>query len=360
LIEKMSEFASILKQKMSEKPGFRIVAMPDFFLDYVLSFPGKLDDMTKVMSEVAERGGGNILGWKHLVGRGGNSSNFSAQLSRLGANVTPVIETDEFGKLALSQFLKGTDLSHVSNTGLLSRTLAFEAEYSGRRVNIMASDPGSLANFGPEKLSETDKTLISEAEFVCVFNWNQNLKGTELAQEVFQTVKENGKGITFFDPGDPSSKKSQLPTLNDRVLSKGLVDVLSVNENELTQLGHAAGAETSGLEGEEEDPLFQAGSVFSMFGGRVDLHTPEFSATFVDGQRERVLCAPTSPLKVTGAGDAWNAGDVFGQAMGMGHKERLVFANATAAAYMKRSDLEPSSLTEILELVGPIVKLNNL
>src|SRR5689334_15806596 len=103
----MSEFGSILKEKLGEKPGFRVVAMPDFFLDYVLSFPGKLDDMTKVMSEVAERGGGNILGWKHLVGRGGNSSNFSAQLSRLGANVTPVIETDELGKLVLSQFLKG-------------------------------------------------------------------------------------------------------------------------------------------------------------------------------------------------------------------------------------------------------------
>ena len=337
-----------------------VVAMPDFFLDYVLSFPGNLDEMTKAMTEVAARGGGNILGWKHMVGRGGNSSNFSAQLSRLGARVTPVIETDEFGKLALSQFLKGVDLSHVSNMGSLSRTLAFEAEHSGRRVNIMASDPGSLANFGPEELSESDKRLLVESDFVCVFNWNQNLKGTELAEEVFHTVKESGKGVTFFDPGDPSSKKGDLSRLNDRVLSKGLVDVLSVNENELSQLGQAVGVETKGLEGEEENPLFQAGSVFSMFGGRVDLHTPEYSATFVDGQRERVLCASTTPVKVTGAGDAWNAGDVFAHGMGLAHKERLVFANATAAAYMKRPDLEPSSLAEVLAEVGSIVKLNNL
>ena len=356
----MSEFEPMLKDRLAEKPGFKVVAMPDFFFDYVLSFPGTFDEMTKAMSEVAARGGGNILGWKHLVGRGGNSSNFSAQLSRLGARVTPVIETDEFGKLALSQFLKDVDLSHVSSTGSLSRTLALEAEHSGRRVNVMASEPGSLANFGPEKLSESDKALMSEADFVCVFNWNQNLKGTELAEAVFQTVKNNGKGVTFFDPGDPSSKKSELSKLNDRVLSKGLVDVLSVNENELTQLGHAVGAETSGLEGEEENPLFHTGSVLSMFGGRVDLHTPGYSATFVDGQRERVFCASTDPLKVTGAGDAWNAGDIFAQAMGLAHKERLVFANATAAAYMKRSDLEPSSLTEILEQVGPIAKLNNL
>ena len=356
----MSEFDSALNEKLRLKPGFRVVAMPDFFLDYVLSFPGKLEEMILAMSEVAGRGGGNVLGWKHLVGRGGNSSNFSAQLSRLGAHVTPVIETDDFGRAALSQFLKGVDLSHVTNTGFLSRTLSFEAEHSGRRVNIMASDPGSLASFGPGKLSQSDKSLISEVDFVCLFNWNQNLKGTELAEEVFHIVKENGKGVTFFDPGDPTSNKAKLPELNDRVLSKGLVDVLSVNENELAQLGHVVGAQTSGLEGEEENPLFQAASVLSMLGSRVDLHTPEFSATFVDGQRERVLCAMAEPLKVTGAGDAWNAGDVFAQAMSLSHKERLVFANATAAAYMRRSDLEPCSLAEILELVGPIVKLNNL
>lgn len=356
----MSEFESGLREKLAAKPGFSVVAMPDFFLDYVLSFPGNLDEMTKSMGEVAQRGGGNILGWRHLVGRGGNSSNFSAQLSRLGAKVTPVIETDEFGKLVLSHFLKGTDLSHVSSTGSLSRTLAFEAEHSGRRVNIMASDPGSLAGFGPEKLSESDKALLLEADFVCVFNWNQNLKGTELAEMVFQTVKENGKGVTFFDPGDPSSRKAELSKLNDGVLSKGLVDVLSVNENELSQLGYALGVESKGLEGGEENPLFEAGSVLSMLGSRVDLHTPEYSSTFVDGQRERVSCASTSPLKVTGAGDVWNAGDVFAQALGLAHKERLVFANATAAAYMKRPDLEPSSLTEILGEVGPIVKLNDL
>jgi sugar/nucleoside kinase (ribokinase family) len=97
-----------------------------------------------------------------------------------------------------------------------------------------------------------------------------------------------------------------------------------------------------------------------MLGSRVDLHTPAFSATFIDGQRERVLCASTPPLKVTGAGDAWNAGDIFAQGIGFGHKERLVFANATAAAYMRKPDLEPCSLTEILDQVIEIEKLNTL
>ncbi len=318
---KVSQPMSALREKLAEKPTFKVVAMPDFYLDYILAFPGKLDEMAKVMVDVAERGGGNILGWKHLVGRGGNASNFSAQLLKLGANVSPIIETDDFGKLALAHFLKGADLSHIRSTGTLSRTLG-------------------------------------EADFVCVFNWNQNLKGTELAETVFQTAKTEGSGVTFFDPGDPTSRASEIPGLNERVLSKGLVDVLSVNENELTQLASAVTEETGEFDGEEADPLFQAASVFSMLGSRVDLHTPTFSATFIDGQRERVLCANSTPLKVTGAGDAWNAGDIFAQGIGLGHKERLVFANATAAAYMRKPDLDPCSLDEILERAGEIEKLN--
>src|SRR5712664_1008011 len=354
----MSRLALALKEKLGEKPGFKVVAMPDFFLDYILAFPGKLDQMTGAMVDVAERGGGNLLGWKHLIGRGGNASNFSAQLSKLGVTVVPVIETDEFGRIALAQFLKDVDLSHVTTTGSLSRTLALEAEHIGRRVNIMARDPGSLSSFGPEKLVAEDLELIRQADFACVFNWNQNLKGTELAEKVFQTAKNEGRGVTFFDPGDPTSRAREIPRLNEQVLSKGLVDVLSVNENELTQLASAVSEATDGFEGEEENPLFQAASVFSMLGSRVDLHTPTFSATFIDGQRERVLCAGTTPLKVTGAGDAWNAGYIFAQGIGLSHKERLVFANATAAAYMRKPDLEPCSLAEILDQVREIEKLN--
>ena len=352
----MSRLESALKEKLAKKPGFKVVAMPDFYLDYVLAFPGKLDEMASAMVDVAGRGGGNLLGWKHLVGRGGNASNFSAQLSKLEVNVVPIIETDEFGKIALGHFLKGVDLSHVTDMGTLSRTLAFEAEHSGRRVNIMASDPGSLSSFGPEKLDENDMQLIREADFVCVFNWNQNLKGTKLAEQVFQTARNEGKAVTFFDPGDPTSKVSQIPGLNERVLTQGLVDVLSVNENELQQLAADLRKETGEIEGEDANPLFEAASIFSMLGVRVDLHTTGFSATFIDGQRERALCASTTPVKVTGAGDAWNAGDIFAQGMGLEHRERLVFANATAAAYMRRSDLMPCSIAEILLQIEEIEK----
>ncbi len=319
--ESVDPVAGLKETLTHAKPSFKVVVMPDFYLDYILTYPGKLEDLTASFLEVAQRGGGNLLGWGHTVGRGGNASNVVAQLSKLGCQVVPIIETDELGKTVLQHFLKGVDLSHVRTTGTLSRTMSFETEHSGRRVNIMVSDPGSLSRFGPEKLTQEDKRLISEADFVCVLNWNQNLKGTDLAENVFSIAKEEGKAVTFFDPGDPASR-------------------------------------TGEIEG-AEDPLFGAASVFSMMIPRVDLHTPEFSATFVDGQRVRVPCAKIKPAKVTGAGDVWNAADIYAQGVGLGHKDRLIFANAAGAAYLEGKGLEPPTLREVVGRVDSVVAARN-
>jgi sugar/nucleoside kinase (ribokinase family) len=240
----------------------------------------------------------------------------------------------------------------------MSRTVSFETEHAGRRVNIMVSDPGSLSEFGPGKLTEDDKRLIAEADFVCVLNWNQNMKGTDLAERVFSIAKKEGKAVTFFDPGDPALRAGELEGLNQRVLTKGLVDVLSVNENELMYLANGVAEDTSEIEGADE-PLFEAASVFSMLIPRVDLHTPEFSATFVDGQRLRVPCAKINPVKVTGAGDVWNAADIFAQGIGLGHKERLIFANAAGAAYLEKQGLESPSLDEVMGRIDDVIAARN-
>ncbi len=343
----------VLREKLANaKPEFKVVAMPDFYLDYLLHYPGKLEEMTASFERVAEKGGGNLLGWKHSVGRGGNSSNLVAQLAKLGVNVVPIIETDELGYAILARSLKNVDLSHVKTTGTLSSTLSLEADYSGRRVNIMVSNSGSHATFGPERLNESDKELIRQASFVVVLNWGQNQKGTDLAEEVFKIARQ-GEGVTFFDPGDPTNRKRDIQDLNQRVLTSGLIDILSVNENELLQL---ASAVEEGVAEDTDNPLFEAASVYSMLAVRVDLHTPEFSATFLDGHRERVPCLKLEPVKVTGAGDVWNAADIFAQGMGLEHSERLLFANATAGAYLRRDELDPPGLEEILQVADELEK----
>jgi len=125
-----------------------------------------------------------------------------------------------------------------------------------------------------------------------------------------------------------------------------LVDVLSVNENELLQIGESFQREGGGS---IEGGLFETAGAISMFGCRVDLHTPEFSASFEDGRDQKVPCLAVKPVKVTGAGDVWNAASIFANGMKLSTKERLVFANAAAAAYLSREDLTPPSIAEILE-----------
>src|SRR5205809_7756598 len=88
---------------------------------------------------------------------------------------------------------------------------------------------------------------------------------------------------------------------------------------------------------------------------RVDLHTPEFSATFVDGQRVRVPCAKIKPAKVTGAGDVWNAADIYAQGVGLGHKDRLIFANAAGEAYLEGRVIDPPTLGVVLGRVECVV-----
>src|SRR2546429_2189381 len=48
------------------------------------------------------------------------------------------------------------------------------------------------------------------------------------------------------------------------------------------------------------------------------------------------------------SGDVWNAADIYAQGVGLGHKDRLIFANAAGAA---RSEEHTSELQSRLHLV---------
>jgi sugar/nucleoside kinase (ribokinase family) len=43
-------------------------------------------------------------------------------------------------------------------------------------------------------------------------------------------------------------------------------------------------------------------------------------------------------LRATGAGDAWNAGNIFADANGFSDECRLTLANAASACYLKSAD----------------------
>ena len=70
---------------------------------------------------------------------------------------------------------------------------------------------------------------------------------------------------------------------------------------------------------------------------RIDLHTAEYTATF--SQKECTVQTFDVPIRrVTGAGDTWNAADIYGEIMELDDSHRLLFANAVAACYISNPE----------------------
>ncbi len=320
LCERLAE--KVLEVEVEDK---KVVAMPDFYVDHFIQVPMPFKEFVKRMEQVYQQKGGNVAPTRHYLLRGGNAANTVAALAKLGVEAYLVAETDELGFELAEKLLgeEGVHLEHVKVGARGSYTAALELEVEeGKMVNVMISDPGPVAEFDFSKLTIEDVKLIEEAELVCVFNWAQNRKGTELADEVFKLAKRS-KGKTYFDPGDPSLKPSEVKRAREVLLTSGLLDFLSLNENEVRwfeERGEQLGEKVKLL---SEDSLCE-----------VDLHTAH--RVYV-GRNGAVVEVPTFRVeqrRSTGAGDSWNAGNIFGILVGFNIVERIIVANAVAAYYI--------------------------
>jgi ribokinase len=331
--------------------------MPDFFIDRLVTYSGEVEQFSKAIADVAGHFGGNIHGVQQLELRGGNAANTAAALATLGAKVSPIIKTSPLGLHLLKFYLEplGVDLSHIKADGETALTTAFELTHKGEKVNVMMGDLGSLPNFGPKELTEEDFQLMKEADYVCVFNW-ASLKrwGTELAENVFQYVKEKGKAKarTYYDTGDPSPNKNSIPKLVKKVLSGKMVDVLGVNENEAFMYASQLNPKLKGLRRklEHQDLAKECAKTLARhILARVDLHTSAFAGSFNKNNEVIVPAFNVSVLRSTGAGDAWNAGNIFGDALGLPDSCRLTLANAVAAYYVSSPTAEHPTLSRLTE-----------
>jgi len=305
--------ALIEKLKENFPKDFKAVVMPHFRVDNFVHCEQSYESFVKDLKNIVAQGGGNIA-IKQALHRGGKAANCASALASLGTYTYLIAKTNPLGYKLLEHFFEGkcVDLSHVRKDGELAFTTALEL----KGVNIMLSFPGSLSKFGPECISEKDEELIREANVVCISDWGMNNEGTELAKQVFSIARE-GKALTFFDPGDPSPKKEKEQEEINRVkamLEEGLVDVLSVNEDEIKRYG---------------------GVDFLRSATRVDLHTEQYVKTFYKNKEtEKIPTFNVEPIRLTGAGDAWNAGDIVGDCLKLPDNQRLMLANATAAFYI--------------------------
>jgi ribokinase len=340
--EYRKELQTFLERETRRK--CKVVVMPDFFLDRLVNLDLDVAEFSALIAEVAKRKGGSIDEISQVNLRGGNAVNVASALASLGVRVTPIVCTSEFGFQQIKYLFRNfpLDITRVKVCGRASITTALEFSTSNGKTNVMLRDLGSLADFGPDSLCEDDYAEIENSDYVCLFNWAGTLNyGTALAQAVFQRAKQGGRGKTYCDTADPGPNAKAIPEFIRKVLESGKVDILSLNENEA--ITYASLIEGDLRQKEESlgfaDLAMEAARVLAKrLPARIDLHTTAFSAT-LKGKRETVVSAfKVEVLRATGAGDAWNAGNILGDWGGLSEGGRLALANAVSACYL--SDLD--------------------
>jgi len=333
----MNDLLTFLKQDSRE---ISAVVMPDFFMDRLINLECDSSSFSTVVADIAKRKGGSIDGIAQTDLRGGNAVNTASALSALCVNVTPIICTNRHGLQQLRYYLEpqGVDLSHVKVLKKASLTTALELKNESGKANVMLRDLGSLSDFGSANLTDDDYELIETADYVCLFNWAGTRKfGTELARTVFQRVKSERKGKTYFDTADPTPNREKIPEMMKTILKTKLVDVLSLNENEAVTYASLLSNEVDAKrDGKRFDELaLESGRLLARrLPARIDLHTTSFSGTFTKKGETVVPAFKVKPLRATGAGDAWNAGNILGDASELSAECRLMLANAVAACYV--------------------------
>jgi sugar/nucleoside kinase (ribokinase family) len=351
----LDELLRLLRVEFKE---VNTVVMPDFFVDRLISLDCDAKDFSKTLENIIKRKGGSIDGIDQTELRGGNAVNTASALAALGMKVTPIVCTSKLGQQLIQFYLKPcmVDLSHVKIFEKLSVTTAIELKAKNGKANVMFRSVGSLVNFGPHDLDSEDFEAIKNADYVCVFNWAGTRRfGTELARTAFRYAKTHGKGKTYYDTADPTPNKKKIPELLSDILQSRHVDILSVNENEAICYASRVSDEVEelGKRLKFEELAKEAAKILaSQLSARVDLHTTSFAATFTKKSATIVPGFQVRVLRTTGAGDAWNAGNIVGDAQRLSDDCRLTLANAVAACYIcSPNGMHPSrkQLTNFLE-----------
>jgi sugar/nucleoside kinase (ribokinase family) len=325
--------------------------MPDFFLDHSLVYGFDAQTLSRRMLCVASRGGGEIANVHQSLDVGGNAAICTMALASLGADVHPIMKTDKLGFLLMRHFYNAqrVDLSRIKLNGSLSPTAILELRSRHASTNVMLGDASSISPFGFEDLDSDDLAIINRSQYVCVFNWLYNKKGTELTEKTFQHCRAHSKARTFFDAADPTPRAKELNKLDRRVLRKGLIDMWGMNENEALVF---AKLYKRGLNKHEDQVVLEAGKTLSHYTGvNVYLHTAEYAASIID---KEVVMAPTfavTPRRGTGAGDSWNAAIIVADALELPEEEALLFANAVAGKYSSNPQRVHSTIRDIVSFL---------
>lgn len=300
----------------------RCLALPDVFLDHLVF----ADDLYSFTRSVEGPGGVGRLQLRQELRLGGNAFNFGYHFSRLGGRTTLVSRTSSLILEMLRESVSGLefDLRYVEEGFEPSLTVALEFEGKGSPRTLNINHPGSLAAYGPEFFPH--ELVGSRFDYVGLFNWTNNRRGSELFGYVCDAVE----GVKLFDLASPQLR-SDFPTVKSFV---NRVDMVSGNESEIGYFARALGYTSA------DDPLRGAEEV-SKTGIRVAMHGDTRSVECVGGESSSADVHRVPAKASTGCGDAWTAAYVYGLSSGLSGEKLLGYANKYVASTLTGSDTAP-------------------
>lgn len=214
----------------------------------------------------------------------------------------------------------------------------------------MLSDVGGISNFDGRKLLPADIKKMKKSDCIALTNWSANRKGNELAKKVF-SLKGRKQRLNFLDPADMADAKGRINTLLRDIVDKGLMDVISLNENEARVLAHALSVAKLRRSYGPHDIVKACNQLHNSLDVTVDLHTPIGSASSTSLGGAWAGSFGKAEGFITGAGDVWDAGDIIGHLLGFEVQERLQFANEAAFVYIRGKKHAFPILREIMNLM---------
>ena len=315
---------------------FDAAVLHDFYIDRLV-YSDSIEGMTKVIGNKGMEGGGGVHGVRQEDVRGGNAVNLAHALARLGLRVLLITHSDPIHRAVLEQTFAGTKAEVRVKPLPAALTVAFEGE-----VNVMLGDGRGASYFGPELLERRDWRALENAKVVCSVNWSINRKGTELLVALREGLGPE-KPI-FMDPADFRDRIQEFRVLLRALSRRRVVDWVSMNEQEAVAAAGLLGVAAGDL-GEACRGLARKLEVV------FDLHGDGASYT---SEGTRVTSRRIMPAKVrrlTGAGDVWDAGAIYGRIMGFDEPKRLEFANVAARLYLAGREPVPPTAREVLSRV---------
>lgn len=329
--------------------------MPDFFIDRTVKLPS-FENILNQISIKLENGGGSIRKLNQMQVKGGNSVNTAYALVKIGVNVDLIIVADKFSQEILKNTFSNFDNIEISIVnGKPGYTVALEFPDNNKISNVMLSDVGDVANFGPEMLPIEYLRKIDNADMVSFFNWTSNNKGTELAEKVFTRASKT-KVPTYFAPADFTERIQEIPALFDNLGTN--LKILSINENETRILSKVLINEPLPKKYSIQDIAKIAKKINKKIEVIIDIHTPCGSVSAQNGETYYAKSYKTKQYVSTGAGDVWDAANIGGYLLDLDPEIRLNLANAASAIYISSLNMEPPSIKQIISFLTDKKKLN--